>query len=513
MSPAARHRLDVALTTAAVLGALCIVATVLSLVLGVRPVIFETGSMAPTVPTGSIGFARTVPAADVRPGDIVTVTRDDGVRVTHRVVTVTPAAGTAASLTLRGDANASPDSQPYVVSTVYRTTITVPVVGYIASWLSAPHTLVLQAIAAAGLLAISFAPSGGWRQTTTGRRIIAGTAVATTVALGATAVHGVGDAAAAPLTGMTTATGNVNAGRPDAPASVECVNVLGIAGLLLGYGQIKIPNPPSQQNVYGYTLKVGTQVYTTKAPSSTNPVVVDVTVGLVRALLGTLFNGTFTVTVYATVGNFESLPGPAVVFELKTLPLLTVECQRTGVITRAGLQAQAKTSGTSVPSSGAPGRTSGEESTPPTSVTESSTSAVPPSPSQQTSASSAPATSETAELPPGGTQSPSGRHAFFRDGATVTIRNATSTAVEYAGDHSPASTVRWRTGEDVLEISALDGTVTTLTWTGSRWDETVIRPQTTEAPTTEPASPTTRSAEEAVPGVTSTIEPSETEGG
>jgi hypothetical protein len=65
----------------------------------------------------------------------------------------------------------------------------------------------------------------------------------------------------------------------------------------------------------------------------------------------------------------------------------------------------------------------------------------------------------------------------------------------------------------VLEIIDLDGTVTTMTWTGSRWDEAVTRPQTTEAPTAEPAAPTTRSADTPVPEVGSATDHAVTESG
>ncbi|MDR2280890.1 MAG: signal peptidase I, partial [Gordonia sp. (in: high G+C Gram-positive bacteria)] len=492
MTDVTKHRLDIALTLAAVLGTLCILATAICLTFGVRPVIFETGSMAPAVPTGSIGFARTVPAADVHPGDIVTVTRDDGVRVTHRVVTVTPAAGTAASLTLRGDANASPDPQPYIVSSVYRTTITIPVVGYVASWLSAPHTLVLQALVAAGLLAVAFAPPGGWRRTTTGRRIIAGTAVATTLSVGATAVHGIGDATAAPLTGSATATGTVNAGRPDNPTSLRCDNA---SGGVLGIGSsvtLTFPNPTSQS---AYTYRIVTtgsgspQTSNFGASSLATPTatvdagslgLVGWLISLIPALLGGSVTLTMTLTNY--VGNFAS-PGSLsqqVVVKGGGLTGLVpqLSCKTPGAGgTVTGPAARKAAPNSTQSSTAAASSTSSETSGPPSTAaasTSGSASTISESPSSTTT-SVEPPTSQTAELPPGGIPSPSGSHAFFRDGATLTIRDATTTGVEYTGGHSPGGTVRWLPGADVLEIIDLDGTVTTMTWTGSRWDETVTR--------------------------------------
>ncbi|QRY61142.1 signal peptidase I [Gordonia sp. PDNC005] len=532
MTDVTKHRLDLALTLAATIGTLCVIAAALCLAFGVRPVIFETGSMAPAVPTGSIGFARTVPAADVRPGDIVTVTRDDGVRVTHRVVTVTPAAGTAAILTLRGDANASPDPQPYIVSTVYRSTTTIPVVGYLASWLSAPHTLVLQALAAAGLLAIAFAPHGGWRRTTTGRRVIAGTAVATSLALGATAVHGVGDAAAAPLTGTATATGTVTAGRPENPTSLRCDNA---SGGIIGIGSsvtLTFPNPTSH-SAYTYRIVTtgsgGPQTSNFAASSLPTPTatvdagslgLVSWLISLIPALLGGSVTLTMTLTNY--VGNFASSGSLSQQVVVKgggltgLVPQLSCKTPGAGgtVTGPAARRAapnstQSSTAAVSSASSETSGPSSSAVATPPGSASSSTISES----TSSTTTSVEPPTSQTPELPPGGTPSPSGGHAFFRDGATLTIRDATTTAVEYTGDHSPGSTVRWRPGADVLEIIDLDGTVTTMTWTGSRWDEAVTRPQTTEAPTAEPAAPTTRSADTPVPEVGSATDHAVTESG
>lgn len=99
----------------AVIGAAIAVAVVACLVTGIRPVIFVSGSMSPTIGTGALALTAPVAADDIRPGDIISVEREDGIRVTHRAVDVEQDAGGWA-LTMQGDANASIDADRYDVT-------------------------------------------------------------------------------------------------------------------------------------------------------------------------------------------------------------------------------------------------------------------------------------------------------------------------------------------------------------------------------------------------------------
>ena len=138
---------DLALTLGAVVGALCIVLTLCGVLFGLRPVIFQSGSMSPAIPTGSLAMAKEVPASDLRVGDVVTVRVGDTL-VSHRIVDVTHHDRTA-TLRLRGDANDSPDEQSSVVSTAPRMVASVPVAGSVLAWLSrAPGIFVLAGYAA-----------------------------------------------------------------------------------------------------------------------------------------------------------------------------------------------------------------------------------------------------------------------------------------------------------------------------------------------------------------------------
>lgn len=128
---------EIALTVGALLGVLCVVVAGLALVLDVKPLIFRSGSMTPTIQTGALAVARSVPASDIQVGDVVSVVGAGDVRVTHRVTGV-ERSGDRARLTLKGDANEAADPLPYDVASADRVLFDVPRLGYVLSWLSGP---------------------------------------------------------------------------------------------------------------------------------------------------------------------------------------------------------------------------------------------------------------------------------------------------------------------------------------------------------------------------------------
>lgn len=125
-----------ALTVGAALGTLCLLVTLVAPLLGVRPLIFLSGSMSPTIPAGSLGLARITDARDLEVGDIVTVP-SDGSMVTHRVVEITHS-GDKATLLLKGDGNKVADAQAYEVTSVPRTFLSVPGLGRAVAWFTHP---------------------------------------------------------------------------------------------------------------------------------------------------------------------------------------------------------------------------------------------------------------------------------------------------------------------------------------------------------------------------------------
>lgn len=141
---------ELVLTLGAVVGAVCLLLAAAVLVLDLRVLSFRSGSMAPTMPTGSLALARSVPAAELSQGDVVSVTTSAGSRVTHRIVEIQHL-GDRASLELRGDANQVSDAAPYLVGEADRVFFSVPFLGYAGALLTAPLGLFLLGLYAAYL--------------------------------------------------------------------------------------------------------------------------------------------------------------------------------------------------------------------------------------------------------------------------------------------------------------------------------------------------------------------------
>lgn len=146
-----------ALNIGAVAGTLCIVVALASIVFGITPLVVRSASMAPDMPTGSLAIARTVPATDLRVGDVVSVDNATGTRITHRIVETAPV-GDRVALTLRGDANRVTDPLPYVVGEADRVLVDVPLLGYAAAWLSSKTAIFLGGLVAGALLMLAFGP-------------------------------------------------------------------------------------------------------------------------------------------------------------------------------------------------------------------------------------------------------------------------------------------------------------------------------------------------------------------
>lgn len=157
----ARGRLrEAALTAGAAMGGLCLALVVLGAVLDATLVVFRSGSMAPTMPTGSLAVVRQVDARDVVVGDVVTVAREGRLPITHRVVRADPdpAAPDGAVLVLRGDANASLDPAPYAVTRVGRVVWALPRLGTWVEAVQRPVALGAATLVVAGLAVVAAWP-------------------------------------------------------------------------------------------------------------------------------------------------------------------------------------------------------------------------------------------------------------------------------------------------------------------------------------------------------------------
>ncbi|MGX1769976.1 signal peptidase I [Dietzia sp. NPDC055343] len=145
-----------ALNIGAIVGLICIVAAALSMFLGIRPLVFQSGSMSPTINTGALAFAQTVPAQRLKVGDVVSVINPTGVRITHRVTGLEFEDDGEVSMIMRGDANAAQDPVPYLISEADRVLFHVNGLGYVVAWLSNPVSIFLGGMLAGGLAVIAF---------------------------------------------------------------------------------------------------------------------------------------------------------------------------------------------------------------------------------------------------------------------------------------------------------------------------------------------------------------------
>jgi len=119
-----RRLADLTLTLAAVAGALSLLAALVFAAVGIKPLVFTSGSMSPQIPTGSLALARAVPVHELAVGDVVSVLDAAGTRVTHRVAAIEDG-----GLVLKGDANLTVDADPYDVDAADRVLVSVPYAG------------------------------------------------------------------------------------------------------------------------------------------------------------------------------------------------------------------------------------------------------------------------------------------------------------------------------------------------------------------------------------------------
>lgn len=517
-----RRPSEYALTIGAVLGTLCIAWTLVAAITGVRPLIFSSGSMAPTIPTGAVGFARSVPATDLVAGDVVSLKRTDGSRVTHRIERVVTTAGNSATLQLKGDANPVADPQPYVVTRADRLMFSVPGLGYVASGLMNRYAIALEVIAALALLYLAFGPdrrqrhgrlkTADWWQRgahagtpgSVGATATGAVAVVAVVATVLASGPGGGQArAVTPLSGTTTATGTLTSGRPANPTSFTCTNNGTILG---GSATLSWPNPTAQHG-YTYVLTSGSNVVATVPPSSTDPQSITISYGLLASILGALLGSTATITITNKVGNFASSGTLSQGLTVRLLLPTGVQCATPGTVngTASRMAQLAQTSSSSSSSSSAATSTTSSSSTTPTSSASSTTtSTTTTSPSATTTTTAAPTTTTNAPtLPPGGDRSPSGGFAAYEAGEILTIRDTATGASVYTQQLNGA-TATWQPAADVLVLTSDDGSVTDVKQINGKWSATQVSGPTatsasTQTPTAAAPAEQTSSAPAGVP--------------
>lgn len=145
----------VAWTIAGILFALILVLVLVPRLTGSTPYTILTGSMVPTMPPGTIVVTRPEPFASVRVGDVVTyqIVSGQPAVVTHRVLAINVESDGSQTLTMKGDANPSPDLK-HVIAKQVRGVVwySIPLVGYFGAIGSSDTRSVAARIVGAGLI-------------------------------------------------------------------------------------------------------------------------------------------------------------------------------------------------------------------------------------------------------------------------------------------------------------------------------------------------------------------------
>jgi len=161
-APSRRRRVaarvgDALMAVAAAGGVVCVLLVVAAVSLHVTLIMFKTGSMAPTIPAGSLAVVRQIPASQIHVGEVVTVDRPGELPVSHRVVSVT-GTGAQRTIVLKGDANQEPDVSPYTVTHVRRVVWSAPGAARAVVWVARPQVMGVVVLAVAALVTWSFWP-------------------------------------------------------------------------------------------------------------------------------------------------------------------------------------------------------------------------------------------------------------------------------------------------------------------------------------------------------------------
>lgn len=484
MSPKAstpRRIHELLLTLGALAGLASIGLFIAGFAFGITPLIFKSGSMSPTIETGALAFARTVPASEVQVGDIVSVYDNQGVRITHRVETVEQQGNNLAIAQLRGDANPVTDPDPYVITEADRVFFSINRLGYVAVWLSGPSGLVLGAIAVGGLLYIAFRPRKRPdegeprldRQDAHGdshafKAIIA----LTTVGLSVAGIANIGGTQAA-FTGMATA-GSISfttaASFPKPPASMTCSDkgtsvVLAWPGVATDTFRIIVRNatnttqPPLIRDVTG----LSTTLTLSDLPSG----------GIL------LSNTNYDVELHGLVGTYVTPEYTGYRISSSTLLIILndmacVSGPTSGTMAasapaaRSALVAQAPSASTT---SQAPTSTS---TTTPSTTTSSPATTTPSTTTTTTTMTTAPTTTTTtpSEVPidaPVTTTGLSAQKLSTASGPVVSVSNSSGTEV-YRGTVDADAVLHWLTGTDQLYVITSGG-VTVIDTSAGVWAE------------------------------------------
>jgi signal peptidase I len=141
-----------------------IMAIVVVLILGLGPIVLPfqdaavlSGSMAPTIQTGSLVILQPVAPDQLRVGDVITFnppSRPD-LLITHRIIAIENTSQ-GPEFTTRGDANVAADPWRLLLPKGWRVIYTIPVLGYLVSYAQTGFArFLLLALPGFGLFVVS----------------------------------------------------------------------------------------------------------------------------------------------------------------------------------------------------------------------------------------------------------------------------------------------------------------------------------------------------------------------
>ncbi|UCR88544.1 signal peptidase I [Mycetocola spongiae] len=152
---------SIILTAFSILGAVCIVVFAVALIAGLRPLNVVSGSMEPGIPTGSLVLSRTIPASEIRVGDVITTVRNGSDElITHRVESIeeNPQRAGVYTMIMRGDANKVADASVYNITEGAKYQIHIPFLGYVSGAIQSRPGILLLIAAAALIVALYLIP-------------------------------------------------------------------------------------------------------------------------------------------------------------------------------------------------------------------------------------------------------------------------------------------------------------------------------------------------------------------
>lgn len=299
---------EIALWTGAFLGLLSVVAGTAVMFFGYSFLIFRSGSMGPAIPTGSLALAETVPAAELQPGDVVSVVSVNGARITHRLVGST-VRGDVASLILQGDTNTAPDDEIYQVTEAEREIASVPYLGYVITVLLSPAGLIGAGCLSGMVLLMTFGAQPGQPVSTSeggkhrgqGRRLPSRGRTGAAVAVAGVVVAGLGVTSTSAFFSDTARATTGSFTSLDLPALVAGCQAQGNGNATISFSAAGFPVSTS----FTARLNNGTTLPVTSSGNSRTVTITQAQAGpgsqtgILAGLFG--FSQDYTVTVSATL--------------------------------------------------------------------------------------------------------------------------------------------------------------------------------------------------------------------